>query len=253
MGMSGTTFEKIPVPVATDAADVRELLASGDLRYTDLATFGDPAVSSFDMDEYFDYAVRLEVLSDFFASAPNALVRHKLCDLAFAQTLRKQGVRVVFAPGDVPGHGDDFVYYYTRPENAPYADGFASNGASTGVDMRDEEVDLARAGQSIVDAALRDAPEELRLPPDRLAFFLSCLRQAIEQELVQLRVSSACPKIAQTDDICARHVNLLLENHPLSGSKGLEAFRQWAVKTARGPILRGLLKLLNFDLPKRRF
>ena len=86
-----------------------------------------------------------------------------------------------------------------------------------------------------------------------LAFFLSCLRQAIEQELVQLRVSSACPKIAQTDDICARHVNLLLENHPLSGSKGLEAFRQWAVKTARGPILRGLLKLLNFDLPKRRF
>ena len=72
---------------------MRELLASGDLRYTDLATFGDPAVSSFDMDEYFDYAVRLEVLSDFFASAPNALVRHKLCDLAFAQTLRKQGVR----------------------------------------------------------------------------------------------------------------------------------------------------------------
>ena len=133
------------------------------------------------------------------------------------------------------------------------ADGFAVNGASTGVDTRDTEVDLARAGQAVVDAALSDAPEALRMPPERLAFFLSCLRQAMEQELVQLRLTATCPSAALTDALCARHVNLIIENHPLSGSKGLETFKAWAVKTARGPILRGLLKLLNFDLPKRRF
>lgn len=250
-GISGDTHEALPAPLARDAPTVRALLKSGELRFTDLKDFDDARVSSFDMDEYFDHAVRFEALTAFFAHAPNALVRHKLCDLAFVHWLKKGAGRVAFDPNAV-GHHDDFVYYYTRPENAPYADGFALNGASTGVDIGESEIALAREGQPLVDAALRDVPTELQMPPDRLGFFLSCLRQAIEQELVQLRVASACPRSAVTDDVCARHVDLLLENHPMADSKGLATFREWAVRTARGPILRGLLKLLSFDLPRRR-
>ena len=85
-----------------------------------------------------------------------------------------------------------------------------------------------------------------------LAFFLSALRQAIEQELVQLRMMSACPKVRQTDDICNRHLDMLLENHPMRGTKQLAAFRQWCFEQARGPILQRLLRLLCFDLPKGR-
>ena len=46
--------------------------------------------------------------------------------------------------------------------------------------------------------------------------------------------------------------HLLLESHPMQGSPALKAFKEWAVKTARGPILTRLLKLLAFDPPKHR-
>lgn len=87
---------------------------------------------------------------------------------------------------------------------------------------------------------------------DRLAFFLSALRQAIEQELVQLRLMSACPKLRQTDDVCRRHLEMLLDTHPMKGTKELDFFRAWSLEQARGPILQGLLRLLCFDLPKGR-
>lgn len=95
-----------------------------------------------------------------------------------------------------------------------------------------------------------DVPQDIRMLPERLAFFLSCLRQAIEQELVQLRIHSPSPKLRVTDDVCERHVDILLESHPLHGSPSLDKFRAWAIQTARGPILRGLFKLLAFDLPR---
>ena len=150
-----------------------------------------------------------------------------------------------------PDAADDLVYYYTRAENAPYADNFAA-GASTGVQIGGEESALAASGQAEVDAILADVPEELHMPPERLSFFLSCLRQAMEQELVQLRIASPNPKLAQTDETCTRHVDLLLENHPLADSKALHPFREWCIQTAKGPILRRLLKELSFELPKRR-
>jgi hypothetical protein len=178
-----------------------------------------------------------------------------------------------------------------RAENAPYADGFAA-GASTGVDTGEEEQLLARKSFAAVDALQADVPGDLRMGEERLSFFLSCLRQAIEQELVQvraprqamrirtrhesatadaraifdemacghrfvvaleqLRIDKPAPKLAQTNEVCERHVGLLLGNHPLFGTPTLEPFRQWCVQTAKGPILSRLLKLLSFDLPRSR-
>ena len=86
----------------------------------------------------------------------------------------------------------------------------------------------------------------------RLAFFVSCLRQAIEQELVQLRVQNAAPKLRQTDEACERHVDMLLASHPLCGTPAHKEFRKWCVQAAKGPILSRLLRLLSFDPPKRR-
>ena len=68
----------------------------------------------------------------------------------------------------------------------------------------------------------------------------------------RLRMISPMPKKAETDSTCTRHVDLLLESHPLSGTPTLEPFRQWCLSTAKGPILSRLLKLLCFDLPRAR-
>ena len=108
------------------------------------------------MDEYFDYAVRLDVLLNFFKAAPNVLVKHKLCDLAFTATLRsKEMGRVTFTPES----DDDFVYFYTRAENAPYADSFTA-GASTGVEIGAEDEALAKEGQSSGGGPLQSAQGE---------------------------------------------------------------------------------------------
>ena len=81
------------------ASTVREMVHAGEIRHTDLLSYSDPRESSFSMDEYFDYAVRLDVLLNFFNVAPNVLIKHKLCDLAFAATLRsKEMGRVTFTP-----------------------------------------------------------------------------------------------------------------------------------------------------------
>ena len=232
------------------ASTVREMVHAGEIRHTDLLSYSDPRESSFSMDEYFDYAVRLDVLLNFFKAAPNVLIKHKLCDLAFTATLRsKEMGRVTFTPES----DDDFVYFYTRAENAPYADSFTA-GASTGVEIGAEDEALAKEGHSSVEAALAGVPKENRFldDPHMLGFFLSCLRQAVEQELVQLRVISPTPKLRVTDEICERHVDLLLESHPLTGTKEIEPFRQWCIATARGAILRVLLKKLGFELPRGR-
>ena len=257
-----------------DAAAARALVASGAARLTDLEAF-DLSVESFNMDEYFDYAVRLDVLTSFFKLAPNALVKHKLCDLAFISSHVKakasgslnsgvggasKGAKTIqrFTP-DAP---DEFVYFYTRQENAPYvmsaanARGAGPAGASTGVEVSDAELKLARLGRpALIQAFGGDSGFDesgILMDEERLAFFLSALRQAIEQELVQLRLMSACPKVRQTDDICRRHLDMLLETHPMKGTKEIVAFRSWSFEQARGPILQGLLRLLCFDLPKGR-
>ena len=48
-----------------DPTAVRALIASGGARLTNLEVF-DVSVESFNMDEYFDYAVRLDLLVSFF-------------------------------------------------------------------------------------------------------------------------------------------------------------------------------------------
>ena len=139
---------------------------------------------------------------------PKALVRHKLCDLAFVSSIRQLNDKSE-GSGDKEGSGeqptrrkapckkkvphftpsapDEFVYYYTRMENAPFVSqatgtrGSGAAGASTGVDVEESEYALARAGHAAVSAALADAPPECQMDVDRLAFFLSALRQAIEQ------------------------------------------------------------------------
>ena len=140
--------------------------------------------------------------------------------------------------------------------SAANARGAGPAGASTGVEVSDTELKLARQGRpALIRAFGGDSGYDqsgILMEEDRLGFFLSALRQAIEQELVQLRLMSACPKVRQTDDICRRHLDMLLETHPMKGTKEIVAFRSWSFEQARGPILQGLLRLLCFDLPKGR-
>lgn len=211
--------------------------------------------------------VRFDVLRDFFKRAPNALVRHKLCDLAFTSDFKRGGEIERFTPTDA----SEFVYWYSRPDNAPYQstsadaddeeihhayDGSTAEppaGASNCVDVGASDRELARNGHAAVVRALGpDTPPDLQFSEDRLAFFLSALRQAIEQELVQLRIASATPKLAQTDDVCSRQLDLLLADHPLRGSRPFDRLREWCLQCAKGPILQSLLRLLAFDLPRSR-
>ena len=233
-----------PPPVAT-AAEARAALATGALGLTDLRRH-DVTVESFHMAEYFDYAVRLDALSGFVRDVPAAVLRHKLCDLAFASKLRKLRPKL-FTPED-----DDFVYYYSRPEGQPFAlngagvPGEAEAGASTGVELGGREAELARAGLRAAAEAL--GPEHA-LDQSTLAFFLAAVRQGVEQELVQLRVASARPKPRETDAVCERQLDLLLADHPARGTPRLARFRGWAlgVLATAGSILQGLLRRLQFD------
>lgn len=93
----------------------------------------------------------------------------------------------------------------------------------------------------------------MRLPwPRNWSGFASLHKSLCAPPSGQLRIEKPAPKLAQTNEVCERHVGLLLENHPLTGTPALEPFRLWCVQTARGPILTRLLRLLSFDLPRSR-
>jgi hypothetical protein len=253
------------------AADVRAQLRAGSALLTDLCAL-DMSKESFNMDEYFDYAVRFEALRGFFASVPPVVIRHKLCDLAFVGILHQSPTERF-----TPDEADEFVYWYARADNAPFADnaaaaaavsacagrgsggnrrgdgGGGSTGASSGVDIGDAERSLAKSSMPTVAAILAEAPEEApEMDEATLAFFLSSLRQGMEQELVQLRVRSASPKLSVTSQVCERQLDVILSDHPMRGSRCYRKFRAWALESAKGPLLNGLLRALCFDLPRSR-
>lgn len=247
----------VPVPNVADADGVRALLASGAARFTRLSAH-DVSVESFNMDEYFDYAVRFDVLRRFVTSIPRVVITHKLCDLAFTKRLR-----AMKPPAFTPEDPAEFVYWYSRSENTPYeinsvqgaaggehdSNGREGAGASTGVEVNALEVQLGRSEEKRCRAA---TGPEYAMDETMLAFFLSALRQGIEQELVQLRVDGPSVSRRQTDEACARQLDAIVADHPLRSQNPAryQRFRSWALGVATGPILRGLLGLLRFDLPR---
>jgi len=239
-----------PTPLLSDAAGVRAALAAGQARLTNLASF-DLSTESFNMDEYFDYALRFAALESFLACAPNAVLRHKLCDLAFASQLRRSKPARF-----TPSAHDEFVYWYSRPEGTPFAvngsDGGVA-GASTGVEIDATERQLARERMAAVRAAVEDSPCATMFDEDMLAFFLAACRQGIEQELVQLRMVRSTPRMSETDAAITRQLDLLLADHPLRGAAGAFARLHAAMlDILRGPVLQRLLRLLSFDPPRRQ-
>ena len=243
-----------PVAVVTSScirrsADVRAALASGEARLTDLHAL-DLNVESFNMDEYFDYAVRFRAFEGFFRRAPSVVIRHKLCDLAFISELRRaQPVR------RAPELADEFVYWYSRPEGTPFAidgtDGGAA-GASSSVEIGDFERQLAREHWPEMARTMTGtlAPELFDEPS--LAFFFGALRQGIEQELIQMRVVSGSPMRGAFEGACVRQLDLLLADNPLRGTgEGFDRMRAALLALLRGPILQRLMRLLSFDLHRR--
>lgn len=177
-------------------------------------------------------------------------MRHKLCDLGFVNELRKLRPKRF-----TPSAPNEFVYWYTRPEGGAFASNeslLAGAGASTGVDIGEGEKRLAYEGIGVVQALLAGAPSQMMMDEHELAFFLSAVRQALEQEVVQMRLMSATPKMEQMEAACTRQLDLLLADHPLQGTEAFAKLRAWLLETVRGPILLSLLRLLQFDLPRSR-
>ena len=80
-----------------DAAGVRSALARGAAALTDAqqredgrrgVAFGAVGSGHYHLAEYFDFAVRRDVLGRWVRRCPQVLLKHKMCDLAFTHTLR---------------------------------------------------------------------------------------------------------------------------------------------------------------------
>ena len=69
---------------------------------------------------------------------------------------------------------------------------------------------------------------------------------------MQLRVTSATPKLAEFDAVCTRQLDLLLSDNPLRGTAAFDQLRTCILTILRGPMLQRLQRLLSFDLPRRR-
>ena len=243
------SVESSQAAAARDASDVRSLLATRTVRLTDLNAL-DIESESFNLDEYFDYAVQFEQFERFFRAAPPVVIRHKLCDLAFSAHMKECCSPTRFTPTE-PG---EFVYYYTRCDGETYA--ATDKSMSSGLAISEADQELAQGGLAEVVTALRRGGGEAAaatIDEAHLALLVAALRQEIEQELIQLRVLSAKPKLARIDDLCSRAVTRMLKDHPLqqNGPAALEPFRQWCVHTCKGAIVTRLLRLLAFDLPRR--
>lgn len=124
-------------------------------------------------------AVRWSVITDFFREVPTAVLRHKLCDLAFTSKLRSAKPRRF-----TPGAPDEFVYWYTRPEGQAFqinASRGGGIGASTGVEIDEAEQALAKKTFPAVCRTLQASAMPHLFEETTLAFFFAALRQGIEQ------------------------------------------------------------------------
>ena len=222
-----------PEPVNGD--DVREMLAARACHCTDADLPDGLEEDEHNLAEYFDYAVRYEVLSTFFAQTPVAVTQHRFCDLSFAFLLNHRGPSTVrFLPSDPA----EFVYYYSR--------GATAGGASNSRELRPEETELARRevscmqptqpvgssrrlsplsplpspgarpprpthadGSAAVPSAYGQAESERSLfgGDTRLAeFVLGELLATVEQELVKIRVTGGVVPLQLVHCACAHEV-----------------------------------------------
>lgn len=227
-----------PAPAAEpdDAAGVRALLASRHVRLSDCTLPDGLDDDDFNMSEYFDAAVRYGVLAAFFARVPRFVTRHRLCDLAFCFLLQKDPSTVLFMPSDP----DEFVYFYAR--------GGKPQGAS-GVTASENDSALAQQAYS-------QAPEDVRRLFQReggstslVVSFVACLRQGLEQELIQVRAFTAVAPAELVAQFCnhqaRKNVQSFAIERPEMGR--VPALVTWATALANGPLRDALLVRFEFE------
>ena len=184
---------------ASDASSVRAMLRAGTLRLADSNLKDGVLEHEHNMAEYFDLALRFGAFAQFFASVPPLVTQHKLCDLAFTFLHSRDRNTVRWIPPD----DDEFIYFYSRGARA----GGASN-TNEGV-SQDE---LRRS-----EALLRQAPSSVPqffTPSFTVEKFVANMRQALEQELIMIRVTGGVAPLQIVHAACAHEADICLQAGP---------------------------------------
>jgi hypothetical protein len=218
-----------------NASAVRDLLAAGEARLADSNRPDGLEEEEYNMAEYFDLALRFASVRDFFATMPDYVVGHKLCDLAFCFLMSNDLRTVKFLPSG--SHATDFIYFYARGNQA----GGASNSLSVG----EHELEIAR----------HMAPPTMRLAFEDVsgcARFVSGLRQGIEQELIRLRVTGSVVPLQMVDAACLRQAEVVIKSRCLDdAARGAldrqHGVRNWARELAVGPLRNHVLSRFEFE------
>jgi hypothetical protein len=242
-----------------DASAVRQLLARDDVRLTDANARDGLEDSDHNMPEYFDCAVRFELIRSYFAGMPDYVVAHKLCDLAFCFLATSGKYCVRFMPA-----GDEFVYFYNR--------GASPGGASTEVTPLPEEF-------AISEEAVRFAP-----PPVRALFqarphtsegagtasqsalpktitsqcttghwsaigMVSGLRMGIEQEVIRLRSTGSVLPLQLINDACSHQAEVAIEARAIDvpEMRRVPGLYSWLEALATGPLRMLVLRYFEFE------
>ena len=218
---------------AVDASSVRAMLRAGTLRLADSNLKDGVLEHEHNMAEYFDLALRFGAFAHFFASVPPLVTRHKLCDLAFTFLHARDRNTIRWIPDD-----DDFVYFYSRGARA----GGASNSSDDvpREELRRAEVLLQQAPSSVACffASLCDVER-----------FVASLRQAIEQELIMIRVTGGVVPLQIVHAACAHEAGICLQAAAIDRGPSARApeLLSWAQAVATGPLCESVVRQFEFE------
>ena len=228
-----------------DAEGVRRLMRARHARYSDCNLKDGLEEDEHNMAEYFDAAVRFSVVSQFFESVPRFMTRHRLCDLAFCFLIQKQPTTVRW----MPEGQRDFVYFYSR--------GTRPEGASA-VTPTEEDIHVARTHfgrspptvqQLFIDAGGGDVDDDKWR--GMVTSFVACLRQGLEQELIQIRATGrVVPRhlvLAACAHQAAKNVDSWAISHPEMHASRAPELAAWARGLACGPMCESLLCRFEFE------
>ena len=228
-----------------DAREARAMMRGGFARYTDADLRDGLHEDEHNMAEYFDFAVRYEVLARFFAEMPRTVTRHRYCDLGFAFLCNvRDGTSVRFMPSD----DAEFVYFYARG-NRP---GGASNTSALSADEeRVVQAEATRAASLVGGergglAATLTAAEMAKL-------LLQQALGAIEQEMVKLRVTGGVLPLQLVQAACTHQAAVVLQSHQidlpqLADRLGVDTpIGGWLAEAARGPLRDLALTKFRFE------
>ena len=232
-----------------DANAVRALISSGDVRLTDADQRDGLDESEHHMPEYFDVAVRYDRAATFFATMPPLVIAHKLCDLAFCFIVTSTKGCVRFMPP-----GGDFVYFYQR--------GGQPGGASNELTPLAVEAEVARQAIELApppvralfgsrpDGGASDSVNVVdRSPPLQAISFVAGLRQAIEQELIRLRVTGRVVPSELIWEACRHEAEVCVRSQEMDAPwmRAVDGLLEWTERLATGMVRDLVLRRFEFE------